>query len=115
MDTDNRSSIGSDNGSDRNSLSVSNSSSSSKKRYNKRSKLSIASSIHHSIQPQKRAIECKIEFNFKNYWGNISSFCNRYSYSESNCLLQYYENDMNLLRDGILIIIKIKVIIKRMR
>ena len=103
MDTDNRSSIGSDNGSDRNSLSVSNSSgnssSSSKKRCSKRSKLSRASSIHHSTPPQKRAIECKIEFNFKNYWGNISSFCNRYSDSESSCLLQYCKNDTSLLHD----------------
>ena len=68
------------------------------RRSNKRAKLYKASSRHHSAPQKKRAVECRIDFSYKNYWGNVSSRCNRHANDDSNCLLLHYENDLNKLR-----------------
>ena len=70
------------------------------RRSNKRSKLHKASSSHHSTAQKKRAVECRIDYNYKNYWGNVSSPCKRHANDDSNCLLLHYENDLNKLRNA---------------
>ena len=68
------------------------------RRHTKRSRLANANSKGTHSQPkQRRAIEQRISFQHNNYWAALSGYCDRHKEGESNCLLQYYKNDMNLL------------------
>ena len=46
-----------------------------KDNFTKRSHLTKASSIHHSKPHKKTAMEQVLQFNYVNYWRNISSNC----------------------------------------